>query len=117
VNPDVVKTRIDQRFLYRVDRVAAERHLIELRWVGSKETSDDFMRDPAKPVVPVRIPDAEQIAATERKHAMGLSIGAVFVREKHYPELGHNGVKRSIREREIGRIGGSEIHTLIRPRV
>src|SRR6201984_1999515 len=72
VDADIGKSSIDQRFLYRVDRVAAERHLRELRRVGRKETSDDLVCDPAKRVVPVRIPDAEQIAATGRQHATGL---------------------------------------------
>src|SRR6266403_4415946 len=44
VDPDVGKARIDQGFLDRVDRVEAERHLIELRWVGRKETSDDLVQ-------------------------------------------------------------------------
>src|SRR3981081_3672127 len=91
VDPDVGKARIDQGFLYRVDRMKAERRLIKLRRIGTKETHCDLMRDPAKWVVPVRIPDAEQVAATWCQHAIGLPIGAVLVWEKHCPELAHNG--------------------------
>jgi hypothetical protein len=58
-NVDVDKSRVDQRFFYRIDPVIGERYLIELRWIGRKEAAGDGMRDSTERVVAVRVPDIE----------------------------------------------------------
>src|SRR5262244_2326806 len=47
------------------------------------------------------IVDTEQVTSAG-EHAMNLSIGRVFLREKHYAELAHDSVEGSVRERKRG---------------
>jgi hypothetical protein len=42
------------------------------------------------------------------EHAMNLSIGCVFLREKHYAELAHNNVEGSVREWKRGSVSRLE---------
>ena len=41
-----------------------ERYDVELRRVSGEEVTGNFMSDPAKRIVAVRVPDVEQIAPT-----------------------------------------------------
>src|SRR5262249_35700442 len=50
------------------------------------------------------IVDTEQVTSAG-EHAMNLSIGRVFLREKHYAELAHDSVEGSVRERKRGSVG------------
>jgi len=52
-NADVAEVSRDQQFLDRIDLMAGERHVIELRRIGREKSSDDFVGDTAERIVTV----------------------------------------------------------------
>jgi hypothetical protein len=64
---NIGKARCAQPFLDRIDLMAGERHVVELRRVDGKELSRRFVRDPAVGIVPMRIPHAEEVASARRE--------------------------------------------------
>ena len=44
------------------------------------------------------------------KHAMNLTIGHVFVREKHYAELAYDGIESAVFEWKGSRVRGPEVY-------
>ena len=48
---DVSETRVDQRFLDRIDLVIGERHTVELRGISREEAANDIMRDSTEGVM------------------------------------------------------------------
>ena len=97
---DVAETSREQELLDRIDLMAGERHVVELRRIGGKEPPRDLVHDAAERVVAVGVPDAEQIAAAGSENAENFGEGFGLVGKEHDSELAHRGVEARNPRRE-----------------
>ena len=93
---DVGESRIDQGFLDWINLMIGERYVVELRWISRKEAPGNFVRDSTEWIMPVRIPNTEQVMSAGRENAANFTIGRVLLREKHYAELAYDRIERAI---------------------
>src|SRR5437867_720787 len=78
---DAVKSCRYQHLLDRIDLMAGERHIVELRWVDREKALRHCVRDAAERIVAVRIPDAEQMASAWREGTARFGKGGGLVRK------------------------------------
>jgi len=75
----------------------------------------NFVRDPPKWIVAMRIPNIEEIPAAGDQNAISLAIRFVFVRKEHQAELAHDGVEAAIPEGQRRGVGRLEFDLLAGP--
>src|SRR5260370_24248813 len=59
--------------------------------------------------------NTEEITSAGGKHAMSLTIGRVFVREKHYAKLAYDSIEGTVCERKGSRVRRSEVYLFAWP--